>query len=82
MPKAILEYNLPDDQEEFYRAVKSRDMACMLWEILLNYKKKAIRQLEADNNATDREFDLIDKIFSDIWELAKEHDVNIENLIS
>lgn len=82
MPKAILEYNLPDDQEEFYRAVKSTDMASMLWEILLNYKKKAIRQLEADNKATEREFDLVDKIFSDIWELANEHDINIENLIS
>jgi hypothetical protein len=31
--KAILEYDLPDEQEEFEIAIKSRDYFCQLWKI-------------------------------------------------
>ena len=31
--KAILEYDLPDEREEFEIAVKSRDYFCQLWDI-------------------------------------------------
>jgi len=83
MAIAILKYNLSDsdDKMEFERAIKSLDMAMMLWELMINGKKNLERQLEADENTTEREFDLVDKVWEHIWSLAKEHDINIENLL-
>tara|TARA_R110000868_G_scaffold36279_7_gene128958 strand:- start:7496 stop:7750 length:255 start_codon:yes stop_codon:yes gene_type:complete len=83
MAVAILKYNLsdPDDKMEFERAIKSLDMAMMLWELMINGKKNLERQLEADENTTEREFDLVDKVWQHIWSIAKEHDINIENLL-
>ena len=31
--KAIIEFNLPDDQEEFERATKAQDLCRVLWEM-------------------------------------------------
>lgn len=83
MAQAILKYDLSDsdDRMEFERATKALDMALILWELQYNYKKKHIRQLEADTKATEREFDLIDTIFDDISELFVENAINIDSLI-
>jgi hypothetical protein len=54
----------------------------MLWELMLNGKKKFYRQLETDAEATEREYELIDKVWVEIWDLAKEYNIEIENLIS
>jgi hypothetical protein len=78
--EAILKFNLPDEQQEYDRFNKADDMANMLWEVLLNDKKKFIRQLEADKKTTEREFDLIDSIWNHLWERADENDVDIERL--
>ena len=84
MAQVLLKYNLSDvdDREEFMRTIKSRDMAMMLWEVMLNDKKYIQRQLESDNEATEREFDLVDKIWKHIFARAEEHGIEIENLIS
>jgi len=84
MPKATLEFDLSDseDKQEFDRTSKATDMAMMLWELMLNGKKKFYRQLETDGEATEREFELIDKVWVEIWDLAKEYNIEIENLIS
>lgn len=81
MPTVIVKYNLPDDRMDLERNFKSFDMASMLWELMLNDKKKFMRQLEADNNATEREFELLDKIWQHIWELARENGIEIEKLL-
>ena len=83
MAQAILKYDLSDsdDKMEFERATKSLDMALVLWELLYNYRKKHHCQLEADNKATEREFDLIDTIFDDIGELINMANINIDSLI-
>ena len=83
MAQAILKYDLSDsdDKMEFERATKSLEMALVLWELQYNYRKKYIRQVEADDKATEREFDLIDIIFNDILELITEHGINIDSLI-
>lgn len=49
MAKAILEFNLdePDDRMAFKRANKALDMACVLFEIQNNFRKKCMRELEA-----------------------------------
>ena len=83
MAQAILKYDLSDsdDRMEFERANKSLDMALVLWELQYNYRKKHHRQLEADNKATEREFDLIDAIFNDINELMNIQNINIDSLV-
>jgi hypothetical protein len=83
MAQAILKYDLSDsdDRMEFERATKAVDMALVLWELQYNYRKKYKRQVEADDKATEREFDLIDIIFNDVLELITEHGINIDSLI-
>jgi hypothetical protein len=83
MAQAILKYDLSDsdDKMEFERATKALDMALVLWELQYNYRKKHQRQLEADNKATEREFDLIDTIFDDINELINMTNINIDSLV-
>jgi len=83
MAQAILKYDLSDsdDRMEFERATKSLEMALVLWELQYNYRKKYIRQAEADDKATEREFDLIDIIFNDVLELITEHGINVDSLV-
>lgn len=83
MAQAILKYDLSDsdDRMEFERATKSLEMALVLWELQYNYRKRYIRQVEADDKATEREYDLIDIIFNDVLELITEHGINIDSLV-
>ena len=37
--KAILEFNLPDEQHEFYCATKGQDMISVLWELQQELRK-------------------------------------------
>ena len=50
--KAILEFNLPDDQIEFNRANQSLDMACALFDIL-QLRKAMERRFENINNTNN-----------------------------
>ena len=84
MAIAYLKYDLSDsdDKMEYDRINKSLDMAVMLWEILYNTKKSFYRNLENDDMSTESEFELTDKIFARIWEIAGENNINIDTLIS
>lgn len=83
MAKAILEFDLtdPDDRIDHLRAVKSQDMALMIWEILYNAKKDFTRDLEGKEDSTDREFELIEKIWERLWDMANERGIKIDDLI-
>ena len=83
MAKAILEFDLTDsdDQREHLRAIKSTDMAIMIWELLYNTKKEFERKLESDEKTTDKEFELLDTIWDRIRELADERGIIIDDLI-
>jgi hypothetical protein len=83
MAIAIIKYDLADtdDRMEYDRANKSLDMAIMLWEILHNSKKEFYRNLENDESSTEREFELVDKVFTRMWEIAEERNINIDSLI-
>jgi hypothetical protein len=83
MAKAILEYNLTDsdDKIEFERATKSLDMALALWEFGYNTKKNLERELDADDDSKQKEYDLLDKVYEKFWEILNEHNINIDNLI-
>ena len=78
--KAILEFNLPDDQMEFNRANQSLDMACALFDIL-ELRKKVERQCENIAYNTADIFDGIQFMANGISDILEEHNINIDKLI-
>jgi hypothetical protein len=78
--KAILEFNLPDDQMEFNRASQSLDMACALFDIL-QLRKATERKCENMAYKTEDIFDGIQFMAEGINEILEEHNINIDKLI-
>lgn len=78
--RAILEFNLPDDQMEFNRASQSLDMACALFDIL-QLRKDMERRFENINNTNNDVFDGIDAMAKGISDILEEHNINIDKLI-
>lgn len=80
MAKATLEFNLndPDDSRAHMMAVKSLDMALVLWEMAHNTKKSIHNQIEF--NKLDA-YDAVDKVFEKLWEEMNDHGINLDNLI-
>ncbi len=83
MATATLHYDLfdSDDKMEFKRVNKSLDMALCLWEITYNLKKEFERMLES-NDASNADFELLDKIFEKIRENIDEHGIRVDDLIN
>lgn len=81
MAKAILEYDLndPDDQMAHLRAVKSLDMALVLWEMAYNVKKRIQSQAETENLDA---YDAVDRVFEKLWEELNEHGIKLDDLIN
>lgn len=78
--KAILEFNLPDDQMEFNRANQSLDMACALFDIL-QLRKTMERRFENINNNNNDVFDGIDAMAKGISDAFYAHNIDIDKLI-
>jgi hypothetical protein len=80
MAKAILEYDLndPDDTMAHMRAVKSLDMALVLWEMAYNIKKRIQTQAEIEKLDS---YDAIEKVFEKFWEEMNERGININELV-
>ena len=80
--KATLQFNLddPDDRMAHFRCVKSLDMALVLFEILENTKKNIAFNIEG-NNISDP-YEVLDLVMEKIWEDARAHNVNTDELIN
>ena len=74
--KAILEFNLPEDNTEYLTAVKSVDMANFIFELVYNTKKKLF---ESTGDLDVEEG--IDMTFKKIYELLEKHNIDIDELI-
>lgn len=81
--KATLEFDLnnPDDRMNHLRSVKSLDMACVLFEITHNLKRKLENRFEAQPQERD-EFDGLDEVFKEVNNLMSEHGIIMEDLIN
>ena len=77
--RAILEFNLPDDQMEFNRASQSLDMACALFDIL-QLRKKMFRKYESYID-TPEWSSVVDFMGDEIANILEEHNINIDKLI-
>jgi hypothetical protein len=79
--KTIIEYDdSEDDQMALKRAMKSTDMACVLFEIQINMKKNIVHMLDA-YNATDAEYELLDNVWKCINEEFESHKIHVDELI-
>jgi len=79
--KAILEFNLPEEQMEFNRVNQSLDMACALFDIL-QLRKTAQRKFEFENDGiSDAVSDAINFMTDEIADILDEYNINIDKLI-
>ena len=80
MAKAKLEYDLndTDDAMAHMRAVKSLDMALVLWEITHNTKKSLEWSMEGKE--MDK-YDALELVFEKIHEILDEHNIKLDDLI-
>lgn len=76
--KATLEFNLPEDREEFMRAAKSTDLALAIWHMLYDIKKRVEPLIKTGHTPED----ILDLVADQLWDISKENNVNIEELIS
>ena len=80
--KAILEFNLPEDNLEYLQAVKARDMANALWQITHNLKKQCIREAENNNESVECQYitDGIDLVYEKIYQILDDNNINLDEL--
>ena len=62
--KAILEFNIPEDNEEFNLAVKASAMSVVIWGI--NSKLRGI--LKYDENISDETYKMVEEIKTHLFE--------------
>lgn len=78
--KAILEFNLPEDNTEYLATVKATDMANFIFELVYNTKKGLINTIEV-SQFMDGEADSIERVFERIRELLEYHNISIDELL-
>jgi hypothetical protein len=78
--KAILEFNLPEDNTEYLATVKALDMANFIFELVYNTRKGLINQLN-DSITSQFQQDGIEIVFDKIYELLQHHNIEIDELI-
>jgi len=74
--KAILEFNLPEDNTEYLATVKALDMANFIFELVYNTKKGLIYQADGEDEENG-----IQTVFEKIYELLDHHNISIDELI-
>jgi hypothetical protein len=80
--KAVLKFDLdnPDDVISHKRCVKALDMACILFEIQHNLKKKLTHKFESQPTSY-MVLDGVDETFEHINNLFEEYNINLEEII-
>jgi len=73
--KAILEFNLPDDQQEYDLANSGLAFWHVLWE--LDQELRANTKYAPDD-MTDDDYDAYQKIRDKLYELMNDYNVNLE----
>ena len=85
MAKAILEYNLDDsdDRMAHFRAIKSTDLALVIWEFEYNLRKRIERELESKEfkNEEVSNYDVIDICMENVIRTIRDHNIDIDDLI-
>jgi hypothetical protein len=79
--ESTLKYNLSDEDDRmaFRRAMKSTDMASVLYEIIYNVPKLIENDIESDNLL--ERYEVLAEFQRKVQELLDEHNINIDDLI-
>ena len=70
--KAIIEFNLPEDQAEHYCAIKGADMLNVLWEL-----KAELRAMLKYGELPDTQYDIVEKIQDFLISSLDDNDINL-----
>lgn len=71
--KATLEFNLPEDDAEFYCATKGTDMLNALWEI-----QQELRKLWKYEELNQDEWNMVEKIRDSFHDILQRNDINLD----
>jgi hypothetical protein len=83
MSKAVISFNLEniEDELDFKRYVKSKELALALWDIL-NVRKSLERKFESKSIINVDVFDGIDDFAKEISEILDNYNIDIDELIN
>jgi hypothetical protein len=70
--KAIIEFNLPEDQAEHYCAIKGADMLNVLWEL-----KAELRAMLKYGELPDTQYEIVEKIQDFLISSLDDNDINL-----
>ena len=76
--KAILEFNLPDDQEEFERATKAQDLCRVLWE-MDNAFRGYQYQYEEDRLSAAK-YKMVEELWQKFVEIKEANGIDLERI--
>ena len=71
--KAILEFNLPEDQHDFDFAVQGSKMYSALWDI-----SQELRKLWKYEELSDEEFKMVERIRDKFYEILDENQIKLD----
>lgn len=74
--KAILEFNLPEDQEEYNTITKANALFSVIWEHKQSLRSMVKHGYVDNREMTAEEFKIAEKIYDDLHDLISNHDVN------
>lgn len=78
--KLIFDLDNPDDVTQHLRAIKSLDLAIVIYDIL-QLRKKLERRFENTDNTNNDVFDGIQEFSNEISKILEERNINIEELL-
>lgn len=71
--KAILEFNLPDEQAEHYCAIKGADMLNVLWEM-----NTELRRLRKYTELTEQQYEIVEQIEQLLIHNLNYYEINLD----
>jgi len=71
--KAILEFNLPEEQAEHYCAIKGADMLNVLFELRVQ-----LRGLLKYGELTDEQHEIVEKLQDFLFHSLEDNDINLD----
>ena len=72
MPKVTLEFNLPEEQEEFKTAASAPDMSLVLWDF-----SQFLRSKIKYEELSESDYKVYETVREKLFEIASEHNVEI-----
>ena len=71
--KAVLTYDLPEEEEEFRAAINAGKTEAALWSIAYDL----LRPIWKHRDLNEEQQKLIDEIYDGFWDVLKEHGIEV-----